>query len=62
MPLLNYENQETKEITEHLIFGEVKDEITIDGVKHVRVYHGSGPSFKFKGSGFYQTDYKDKGL
>lgn len=61
MPLIDYENQETNEVSEFLITGEVKDILEIDGVQYKRMYSGNGPSFKFKGSGFYQTDYKDKG-
>jgi predicted nucleic acid-binding Zn ribbon protein len=60
MPTANYKNTITGEVIEYYTKGSLEEEITVNDVKHTRDYGKCNVDFKFKGPGFYQTDYKDK--
>lgn len=60
MPTADYKNTATGEIIEFYTKGKLQEEIVINDIKHTRVYGVCNVDFKFKGPGFYQTDYKDK--
>jgi predicted nucleic acid-binding Zn ribbon protein len=62
MPLVDYKDCETGEIFEVLIkSGDIPQEIINEetGNKSERIFSGN-IGFKFKGTGFYETDYKRK--
>lgn len=60
MPIADYKDEQTGEIFELLIkSGPIPEEVINEktGNKAVRVYSGN-VGFEFKGTGFYETDYK----
>lgn len=62
MPIVDYKDSVTGEIFEVLIkSGDIPQEIINDetGNKAERIFSGN-VGFEFKGSGFYETDYKRK--
>lgn len=60
MPIENYKNSETGEVIEHYTQGKLPEFIEKDGVRYDRDYGSGTLNFKFVGSGFYETDYKNK--
>lgn len=62
MPLIDYKDEITGDVFEVLIrTSDVPEKIKNPdtGNDSVRIYSGH-VGFEFKGSGFYQTDYKNK--
>ena len=62
MPIADYKDEQTGEIFEVLIkSGPIPDEVINDKTGNVskRIFSGN-VGFEFKGSGFYETEYKRK--
>lgn len=62
MPIVDYKDSVTDEVFEvYIRTGEIPEEVMNEktGNKAVRQYSGN-VGFEFKGSGFYETDYKRK--
>jgi predicted nucleic acid-binding Zn ribbon protein len=62
MPIVDYEDVKTGEIIEvYIRTGEIPETVINDssGNEAKRVYSGK-VGFEFRGTGFYETDYKNK--
>jgi len=62
MPIENYIDRKTGHVVEHFTKGALPETIEIGGVIYERDYGSGSLNFKFVGSGFYATDYKNKNV
>ena len=61
MPLHNYENVLTGQIKEVILpIGEIVEELEVDGELWKKIPNQKAAAIRFKGSGFYENDYKGK--